>query len=256
MTKFKYDATTTSGKRARGVTEATSVRSAMAVLVDEGLDVRQIKEKQSVLQVRGHSEEAQVGRADALLAAARGVRPRGDPARRSAPDHRGRVRGQDASQGPGGGPGIARRRRHLLGRAHALRNALPAVLHRHDPGRGTDRSSRRCAGRTVALHQARPRGAQQGEVGADLPGGHPALLDRHRGRAVRVRASAIQGVLRVAARDPAAADPHADRLHGLPPPLLVGDLDRVRPGRLRALAPRTHRGRPPSCATSSCSRCR
>ena len=45
MTKFKYDATTTSGKRARGVTEATSVRSAMAVLVDEGLDVREIKEK-------------------------------------------------------------------------------------------------------------------------------------------------------------------------------------------------------------------
>lgn len=50
MTKFKYDATTTSGKRARGVTEATSVRSAMAVLVDEGLDVREIKEKRSALQ--------------------------------------------------------------------------------------------------------------------------------------------------------------------------------------------------------------
>ncbi len=50
MTKFKYDATTASGKRARGVTEATSVRSAMAVLVDEGLDVRQIKEQQSVLK--------------------------------------------------------------------------------------------------------------------------------------------------------------------------------------------------------------
>jgi type IV pilus assembly protein PilC len=50
MTKFKYDATTTSGKRARGVTEATSVRSAMAVLVDEGLEVREIKEKRSALQ--------------------------------------------------------------------------------------------------------------------------------------------------------------------------------------------------------------
>ena len=50
MTKFTYDATTAAGKRTRGVTEATSVRSAMAVLVDEGLDVRQIKEKRSVLQ--------------------------------------------------------------------------------------------------------------------------------------------------------------------------------------------------------------
>src|SRR6188474_1965232 len=50
MTKFKYDATTTSGKRTRGVTEATSVRSAMAVLVDEGLEVREIKEKRSALQ--------------------------------------------------------------------------------------------------------------------------------------------------------------------------------------------------------------
>ena len=50
MTKFKYDATTAEGRRSRGVTEATSVRSAMSVLVDEGLTVRQIKEKRSALQ--------------------------------------------------------------------------------------------------------------------------------------------------------------------------------------------------------------
>lgn len=50
MTKFKYDATTAEGTRTRGVTEATSVRSAMAVLVEDGLDVRQIKEKRPVLQ--------------------------------------------------------------------------------------------------------------------------------------------------------------------------------------------------------------
>ncbi len=50
MTTFKYDAATATGKRVRGVLEATSVRSAMAVLVDDGLDVREIKEKKSLLQ--------------------------------------------------------------------------------------------------------------------------------------------------------------------------------------------------------------
>lgn len=50
MTKFKYDATTQDGKRSRGVTEATSVRSAMAVLVEDGFEVRRIREKKSVLQ--------------------------------------------------------------------------------------------------------------------------------------------------------------------------------------------------------------
>ena len=60
------------------------MRSAMAVLVDEGLDVRQIKEKQSVLQFEVTRKKLQAGGADALLAAARGVRPRRHPARRGA----------------------------------------------------------------------------------------------------------------------------------------------------------------------------
>jgi type IV pilus assembly protein PilC len=48
--KFKYQATTEGGKRVRGVASATSVKSAMAGLVEQGFDVVRLKEKTSVLQ--------------------------------------------------------------------------------------------------------------------------------------------------------------------------------------------------------------
>jgi type IV pilus assembly protein PilC len=48
--KFKYLATTDGGKRIRGVTDATSIKSAMAALVEQGFDVVRLKEKTSVLQ--------------------------------------------------------------------------------------------------------------------------------------------------------------------------------------------------------------
>jgi type IV pilus assembly protein PilC len=48
--KFKYQATTEGGKRVRGVANATSVKSAMAGLVEQGFDVVRLKEKTSVLQ--------------------------------------------------------------------------------------------------------------------------------------------------------------------------------------------------------------
>jgi type IV pilus assembly protein PilC len=50
MAKFKYLATTEGGKQVRGVTVATSVRSAMSVLVDRGFEVRELREKKSALQ--------------------------------------------------------------------------------------------------------------------------------------------------------------------------------------------------------------
>jgi type IV pilus assembly protein PilC len=50
MVKFKYQATTEGGKRVRGVASATSVKSAMAGLVEQGFDVVRLKEKTSVLQ--------------------------------------------------------------------------------------------------------------------------------------------------------------------------------------------------------------
>jgi type IV pilus assembly protein PilC len=48
--KFKYQATTEAGNRVRGVANATSVKSAMAGLVEQGFDVVRLKEKKSVLQ--------------------------------------------------------------------------------------------------------------------------------------------------------------------------------------------------------------
>ncbi len=48
--KFKYQATTEGGKSVRGVANATSVKSAMAGLVEQGYDVVRLKEKTSVLQ--------------------------------------------------------------------------------------------------------------------------------------------------------------------------------------------------------------
>src|SRR5437870_2539774 len=50
MVKFKYQATTEAGKRVRGVANATSVKSAMAGLVEQGFEVVRLKEKTSVLQ--------------------------------------------------------------------------------------------------------------------------------------------------------------------------------------------------------------
>jgi len=50
MTHFKYEATAEGGRRVRGVTDATSVKGAMAALLDQGLDVRKLKEKKSILK--------------------------------------------------------------------------------------------------------------------------------------------------------------------------------------------------------------
>lgn len=49
MTHFKYEATKEGGGRVRGTTDAVSVKAAMAALLDQGLDVRKLKEKKSIL---------------------------------------------------------------------------------------------------------------------------------------------------------------------------------------------------------------
>ena len=49
MVKYKYEAER-NGSKIRGVTDAVSVKTAMAALVDQGLDVRKLKEKKSVLK--------------------------------------------------------------------------------------------------------------------------------------------------------------------------------------------------------------
>ena len=49
MVKYKYEAER-DGSKIRGVTDAASVKTAMAALVDQGLDVRKLKEKKSVLK--------------------------------------------------------------------------------------------------------------------------------------------------------------------------------------------------------------
>ena len=48
MVKYKYEAVK-DGSRVRGTTDAVSVKTAMAELVDQGLDVQKLKEKKSVL---------------------------------------------------------------------------------------------------------------------------------------------------------------------------------------------------------------
>ena len=48
MVKYKYEAVK-DGSRIRGTTDAVSVKTAMATLVDQGLDVQKLKEKKSVL---------------------------------------------------------------------------------------------------------------------------------------------------------------------------------------------------------------
>ena len=252
MTKFKYDATTTSGKRARGVTEATSVRSAMAVLVDEGLDVRQIKEKQSVLKfevTRKKLKQAELMHFSRQLAAlVRAGIPLVEALQIIEEETEDKTLGKvlaGVQESLVAGDTFSAaltpfetlfplfyidmiRAAELTGRLDDVLDELSRYIKRDLEARSKVKSA------------------------LTLPSDHPALLDRHRGRAGRVRASAVQGVLRVAPRDPAAADAHADRVYGLPPPLLVGAPDRVRPDRVRPLAPRTDRGWPPAGVTSSC----
>ena len=50
MAKFRYLATTETGTRARGVATATSLKTAMAGLVEQGFTVSQLKPKRSVLK--------------------------------------------------------------------------------------------------------------------------------------------------------------------------------------------------------------
>jgi type IV pilus assembly protein PilC len=50
MAKFKYLATTETGSKARGVATATSLKTAMAGLVEQGFTVSQLKPKRSVLK--------------------------------------------------------------------------------------------------------------------------------------------------------------------------------------------------------------
>ena len=50
MAKFRYQATTETGTKARGVATATSLKTAMAGLVEQGFTVSQLKPKRSVLK--------------------------------------------------------------------------------------------------------------------------------------------------------------------------------------------------------------
>jgi type IV pilus assembly protein PilC len=50
MGKFKYTATTEDGRQTRGTATATSIKTAMSGLVEQGLDVQQLRAKRNVLQ--------------------------------------------------------------------------------------------------------------------------------------------------------------------------------------------------------------
>jgi type IV pilus assembly protein PilC len=50
MGKFKYTATTEDGRQTHGTATATSIKTAMSGLVEQGLDVKQLREKRNVLQ--------------------------------------------------------------------------------------------------------------------------------------------------------------------------------------------------------------
>src|SRR5437762_844316 len=50
MAKFRYQATTEAGSRTRGVATATSLKTAMAGLVEQGFTVSQLKPKRNVLK--------------------------------------------------------------------------------------------------------------------------------------------------------------------------------------------------------------
>jgi type IV pilus assembly protein PilC len=51
MTTYRYRATKTDGGKVRGVTKGVSAKGAMAVLLDQGLEVQELKERRSVLQL-------------------------------------------------------------------------------------------------------------------------------------------------------------------------------------------------------------
>ena len=57
MAKFKYLATDIHGKRIRGVQDAGSVRGAMALLVDQQLDVQQLDREEERPAVRRSRRE-------------------------------------------------------------------------------------------------------------------------------------------------------------------------------------------------------
>ena len=50
MGKFRYTATTEDGRQTRGTATATSIKTAMSGLVEQGLDVKQLRAKRNVLQ--------------------------------------------------------------------------------------------------------------------------------------------------------------------------------------------------------------
>src|SRR6266576_1836617 len=50
MARFRYQGTTEAGNRTRGVTQATSLKTAMAGLVEQGFTVSQLKPKRSALK--------------------------------------------------------------------------------------------------------------------------------------------------------------------------------------------------------------
>ena len=50
MAKYRYHATTEEGQRIHGVAQATSIKTAMAGLVEQGYDVSTLKAKRNVLQ--------------------------------------------------------------------------------------------------------------------------------------------------------------------------------------------------------------
>jgi type IV pilus assembly protein PilC len=50
MAKYRYQATTEEGQRIHGVAQATSIKTAMAGLVEQGYDVSTLKAKRNVLQ--------------------------------------------------------------------------------------------------------------------------------------------------------------------------------------------------------------
>src|SRR5438270_948097 len=50
MAKFKYSATTTAGKQVNGVVEGMTIHTVAADLIDQGLEVRRVKERPNPLQ--------------------------------------------------------------------------------------------------------------------------------------------------------------------------------------------------------------
>jgi len=61
MASFRYQATTEAGNRTRGVTQATSLKTAMAGLVEQGFTVSQLKPKRNVLKFQITKEKLPQG---------------------------------------------------------------------------------------------------------------------------------------------------------------------------------------------------